>query len=157
MLPGCKSAIDENEMVQAYAPCLQSINGGVFGIIWRAVHPVIYSTGNHSWMNVGIYRPILAFNMNPAYQIFNYLSRQLQALKSRQGKVVGSRDCTYQLRELTNSEVLNLGRYATANSPKGIVVTFSRLQHIIIDVHSITDIRVYLYVRIDINILSTTT
>lgn len=103
-------------------------------------------------MNVGIYRPILAFNMNSVFLIFNYLSRQLQALKSRRTRLVGSRlYITYQLRELTNSEVLKLGRYATENSPKGIVVAFSSLQHIIIDVHSIIDIRVYLWVGIDIS------
>lgn len=75
--------------------------------------------------------------MNPAYRISNYLSRQLQALKSRRIRLVGSRDCTYQLRELTNSKVLKLGRYAIANSPREIGVALSRLQDIIIVVHGI--------------------
>lgn len=55
----------------------------------------------------------------------NYLSRQLQALKSRRSKLVGSRGVfTYQPGELTNSEVLKLGRYAKANSREGMVVAF---------------------------------
>ena len=114
-------------------------------------------------MNVGTYRPILAFNMNPLFRGFKYLSRQLQALKSRGRKGVSSRDmyilylstsrANYQRGSELGRTIICLHACIMPQQIrlKEWWLRFSGMQHIIIFVYCIADIRVYLYVSIGIS------